>query len=69
MPDFRTANLSSPLDFKSTLVSVLVLLLPGLLSCSLILQSPEGLMDEITHVINTVLKCKHQDDLSYGSQN
>lgn len=26
-------------------------------------------MDEITHVINTVLKCKHQDDLSYESQN
>lgn len=68
MPDFRAANLFSHLDFKSTLVSVLVLLLPGLLSRSLILQSPKGLTDEITHVINTVLKCKHQDDLSYESQ-
>jgi len=50
VPDFKTATLFSHLDFKSTLVSVLVLLLSGLLSRSLILQSPKGLMHEITRV-------------------
>lgn len=50
-------------DFTSALVCVLALLLPGLLSCSLIPQSPKGLLHEITRDINTVLQCKHSDDL------
>lgn len=64
MPDFRTANLLlSRCDFTPARVGVLALLLPGLLSCSLIPQAPKGLLHEITRVINTVLKCKHSGDL------
>lgn len=57
MSGFQTANLLSHFDFKSALVSALLLL--RLLSCSRIPQYPVRPMPAVTLVINTVLKCKH----------
>lgn len=67
VPDSKTANLFSRFNFKSTPATCFstVTAWPSVMQPNS--SIPPGA--ELTHVINTVLKCKHSDDLSYKSQN